>query len=142
MPAPISTTDKVSELPAVGYNPPVPGGSCALPVVAAFCIDAPVPKGATGAEAVVVSDAVELAARNTDGNSDSGDSGAVPNGGGEDNAGFEDEDEDEERSAGANIELLDEEGALSGAGCVELTATVEFLSETIHVPCQSTLYNF
>jgi hypothetical protein len=42
--------------------------------------------------------------------------------------------------------LLDVEGELSDAGwscaCVELTATVEFVSETTHVPCQSTLYNF
>jgi len=139
-PAPVSTTDSVSKLPAVGYNPPDPGGSWTL-----FVVDVPFFKGATGAENVVVADGVELAARNTDGDIVSSGSGAVPKddeGGGEDNARYE----DDGRSAGANIELLDVEGALSDAGgscgCVELTATVEFVSETTHVPCQSTLYSF
>lgn len=80
-----------------------------------------------------MSKAVELSARKTDGDEGSGGSGAVPEGGVEDDARCE----NDGRSSGVNIELLDVEGAaLSDAGRVELTMTVEFVSETIHVPCQ------
>jgi hypothetical protein len=87
-----------------------------------------------------VSDDVELPARNTGGNIVPAIGGAVPKGTeseDEGNAGYE----DEGWIAEVNIELLEVEGALSDAGCVELTATVEFLPETIHVPCQPTLYD-
>jgi len=79
-PAPVSATD-ASKLPAVGYSPPVPGGSWTeSEVAAAFCTDAPVPKGATGTECVDVSDDVELPARNTGGNIVPAIGGAVPKG--------------------------------------------------------------
>lgn len=89
----------------------------------------------------------KLAARNADDDGDSGDSGAVPNGGeggGEDTP--ENEDEGRDAGAGINIELLDVEDALSDAAagsscCVKLTATGE-LAETIHVPRQPTVYSF